>query len=305
MTSQFDFNDRQAPPTNMTMGNNNLQKSEDALSNLWHLFIQHDTKYWQYHDLNNRFLPIHAERGSQDIFLLLPLIANLLLDFLLFHNLADYFIRLLIPNTQPWMVITAACLFPLCYMAIEFKFAHLIHAAKLEKRNYPFDGWLTFWIVWWYILGFCWAVLPGAVFAYIMTLAQADSQLSWILISILTVLGILLHLLIVFGGEPVIEAKNRWYARWQEKGLGAIRLKAHRHLGKEARRTKGIASHYAQVAIEQKMVPYFLGLSGEAIFIIKFVDQGYYALHPLDRPMEYRYSIYRTQTSAGALPENP
>jgi hypothetical protein len=62
---------------------------------------------------------------------------------LLFHSLADYLIRTLLPGAPMWLILLATCLFPLVYIASEFKLAQLIHAARVERRKYPYDSWLT------------------------------------------------------------------------------------------------------------------------------------------------------------------
>ena len=272
-----------------------VEKELNYLSDCWNIFLPNDLNYWLYYDLNQQHFHSAAEHGAQDMFLLLPHGANLFLDFLIFHSLADYLIRLLLTDAPTWLLLLATCLFPFFYMAIEFKFAQLIHAAKMVSRDEPFDGLLTFWVIFWYVTGFCWAVLPSAVFAYVMHLSQQDNQLSWIFVAIMTALGVLLHLLIVFGGEPVIAAKTRWFACREESKLAQRRLKSYRALRKAVGRTKSTTSYYAQIAVNNQMTTYFWGLTESATSIIRFVDREYYSLHPLDRPLDYRFGKYRRQ----------
>ena len=272
-----------------------VEKELNYLSDCWNIFLPNDLNYWLYCDLNQQHFHSAAEHGAQDMFLLLPHGANLFLDFLIFHSLADYLIRLLLTDAPTWLLLLATCLFPFFYMAIEFKFAQLIHAAKMVRRDEPFDGLLTFWVIFWYVTGFCWAVLPSAVFAYVMHLSQQENQLSWIFVAIMTALGVLLHLLIVFGGEPVIAAKTRWFARREEGKLAQRRLKSYRALRKAVGRTKSTTSYYAQIAVNNQMTTYFWGLTESATSIIRFVDREYYSLHPLDRPLDYRFGKYRRQ----------
>jgi hypothetical protein len=292
MTTGFNFQEDR--PDHTSFGNHQVQQAEEALNSSWENYIPHDTNYWLYIDRNQYHLQIGAERGAQDLVLLVPLIANLLLDGLLFHHLADYFIRQLLSNAAEWLIILATCLFPLCYMAIEFKFAQLIHAAKKARIAYPYDPSLAKAVLWWQMLGFLWAILPSAVFAYVMTLGQEDSQMSNLLILIMSVLGVLLHLLIVFGGEPVVEAKTRLYASWKERSLAKKRRKSYRLVRRQAKQTKGIASHFARKARKQQTVHEFAGISRSSMAIIKFVDEGYYSLHPYDRILEYRFGPYRS-----------
>jgi hypothetical protein len=292
MTTGFNFQEDR--PDHTSFGNHQVQQAEEALNSYWENHIPRDTNYWLYYDRNQHHLQIAAERGAQDLVLLVPLIANLLLDGLLFHHLADYFIRQLLANAPGWLIILATCLFPLCYMAIEFKFAQLIQAAKKARIANPFDSSLTKLVLWWQILGFFWAILPSAVFAYVMTLGQEDSQMSNLLIIIMSILGVLLHLLIVFGGEPVVEAKTRLYASRKEASLGKKRRKSYRLVRGQAKHTKGIAGHFARKAREQQAVQDFSGISKSSMAIIKFVDEGYYNLHPYDRPPEYRFGPYRS-----------
>jgi hypothetical protein len=287
MTDNYNL-DRTASP---------VEKELNHLSDCWNIFLPTDTKYWLYCDLNQQHFQSAAEHGAQDMFLLLPHWANLFLDFLIFHSLADYLIRLLLTDVPVWLPLLATCLFPFFYMAIEFKFAQLIHAANMARRDEPFDRLLTFWVIFWYVTGFCWAVLPSAVFAYVMHLSQQDNQLSWIFVAIMTALGVLLHLLIVFGGEPVIAAKTRWFARREERKLATQRLESYRALRKAVGRTKSTTSYYAQIAVTNQMTTYFLGLTESATSIIRFVDREYYSLHPLDRPLDYRFGKYRRERS--------
>ena len=267
------------------------------LSDCWNIFLPNDLNYWLYCDLNQQHFQSAAEHGSADMFLLLPQWANLFLDFLIFHSLADYLIRLLLPNSPIWLLLLATCLFPFLYITIEFKFAHLIHAAKIARRDDPFDRLLTFWVIFWYVTGCCWAVLPSAMFAYTMYLSQQDNRLGWIFVAIMTALGVLLHLLIVFGGEPVIAAKTRWFARREQSRLAQRRLKSYRALRKAVGRTKSTTSYYAQIATTNQMPTYFLGLTESATSIIRFVDREYYSLHPQDRPLDYRFGKYRRDRS--------
>ena len=272
-----------------------VEKELNHLSDCWNIFLPNDLNYWLYYDLNQQHFHSAAEDGAADMFLLFPIWANLFLDFLIFHSLADYLIRLLLTDAPVWLLLLSTCLFPLFYMAIEFKFAQLIHAAKLVRREDPFDRLLTFWVIFWYITGFCWAVLPSAVFAYTMHLSQSDSQLSWIFVAIMTALGVLLHLLIVFGGEPVIAAKTRWFARRTERKLATQRLESYRALRKAVGRTKSTTSNYAQIATTNQMNTYVFGLTESATSIIRFVDREYYSLHPLDRPLDYQFGKYRRE----------
>ncbi|WP_295618127.1 hypothetical protein [Chamaesiphon sp. GL140_3_metabinner_50] len=287
MTNNYNL-DRTASP---------VEKELNHLSDCWNIFLPNDTNYWLYCDLNQQHFQSAAEHGSADMFLLLPHWANLFLDFLIFHSLADYLIRLLLTDVPVWLLLLSTCLFPFLYMAIELKFAQLIHAAKMARRDEPFDGLLTFWVIFWYVTGFCWAVLPSAMFAYTMYLSQSDSQLSWIFVAIMTALGVLLHLLIVFGGEPVIAAKTRWFACRTERKLATERLKSYRALRKAVGRAKSTTSHYAQIATTNQMNTYFFGLTESATSIIRFVDREYYSLHPLDRPFDYRFGKYRRDRS--------
>jgi hypothetical protein len=288
----FDF--QEDSPDHTSFGNNKVQQAEEALGSRWDDFIPRDTNYWLYYDRNQKHLQIAAERGAQDFVLLVPLIANLALDLLLFHSLVVYFVLQLLPNAAGWITLLATCLFPLCYMSIEFKFAQLIHAAKKARIAYPYDSALARLVLWWQILGFLWAILPSAVFAYVMTIGQEDSQMSSLLIIIMSILGVLLHLLIVFGGEPVVEAKTRCYASLKERSLDKKRRKSYRLVSGQAKQTRGIASHFARKAREQQTVQDFSGISRGSIAIIKFVDESYYSLHPYDRPPEYRFGPYRS-----------
>jgi hypothetical protein len=300
MTTNYDFDDRQSP-TSIAIGNHRVQKAIDRLSDCWNIFLPNDIKYWLHYDRNQRHLQSSAEHGSQDMFLLWPLWANLFLDLLIFHSLAEYLIQHLLPNAPPWTIFLATLLFPCVYMATEFKFAQLIYAARMASRNEPFSKLLTFWVIFWYIEGFCWAVLPSAVFAYVMHLSQQDNELSWIFVAILTLLGVLLHLLIVFGGEPVIDAKTRWFARCEDRRLAKKRLESYRSVRRAAGQTKSITSHYAQIAAAENMTMYFLGLTESASSIIKFIDRECYSLHPLDREIEYRFGKYRSREKGDRL----
>jgi hypothetical protein len=292
---RFDF--QEDSPDLTAFGNHKVNQAEEALNSSWENFVPRDTNYWLYYDRNLHQLQIAAERGAQDLVLLVPLLANLFMDLLIFHNIAEYFIKQLLPNAAEWIIMLATCLFPLCYMAIEFKFAQLIHAAKKAQIAYPYDSSLARLILQWQILGFLWALLPSVVFAYVMTLGQEDSQMSNLLIIIMSVLGVLLHLLIVFGGEPVVEAKTRFYANRKEASLSKKRLKAYRLVRGHANRTKGIAAHFARKAREEQKVQDFSGISRNSMAVIKFVDDGYYSLHPNDRPPQYRFGPYRSNGS--------
>lgn len=289
----FDFfpEDRQ---DQTSFGNHEVNQSAEALSSSWENYVPHDTNYWLNYDRNKHHLQIAADRGAQDLIMLVPLLANFFLDLLIFHNIAEYFIRQLLPNAVGWLIMLATCLFPVCYMAIEFKFAQLIDAAKKSQIAYPYDPSRMRLVLQWKILGFLWAILPSAVFAYVMILGQEDSQMSNLLIVIMSVLGVLLHLLIVFGGEPVVEAKTRFYATRKEASLGKKRLKSYRPVRRNANRTKGIAAHFARKAREEQKVQDFSGISGNSMAVIRFVDNGYYNLHPNDRPSEYRFGPYRS-----------
>ncbi len=292
--TDFDFDDRPSPPPNMDVGNQTLQRAEDDLSNRWNMFQPHDSQYWRYGHKNRRHLESTAAEDSQDKNLLWPIGANVILDLLLFHSLADYLVRSLIPAAPTWLILLATVLFPLVYIASEFKLAQFIQVAVVNWRKNPYGRWLTFWVAFWYVAGFCWAVFPSAVFAYVMHLSQAENQLSWIFVGILALLGVIIHLTIVFGGESVIEAKTRWEARGKEKKLARRRLKSYRALRQAAGKTKGIASHFAQIAQQHNTVLYFVGLSQESLSIIEFIDQGYFNLHPKDRPSKYRFRKYWT-----------
>jgi hypothetical protein len=302
MTNQYDYDDHQAPPTSMANGNHVLQKAEDSLNDRWQIFVTDDDNHWQNHDLNQHHIKEALRLGGQDMILLLPLWASIFLDVLIFHSLASYLILLLLPGAPAWTILLATCLFPFVYMLIELKFAQLIHIAHVNRRLDPFNGWRTFWVIFWYVLAFCLALFPSAVFAYVMHLSQEENQLSWIFVVILALLGVITHLMIVFGGESVIEAKDRRYILRQTKRLSAKRLSSYRSLRKIVGHTKGVASHYAGIAQEQNIVHCFMGLSNAANSIITFVDEGYYNLHPKDRPPAYHSGAYRPRSKGNRLP---
>jgi hypothetical protein len=70
-------------------------------------------------------------------------------------------------------------------------------------------------------------------------------------------------------------------------------MKSYRALRRAVGRTKSTTSNYAQIATTNQMATYLLGLTESATSIIRFVDREYYSLHPLDRPLDYRFGKYR------------
>jgi hypothetical protein len=280
-------------------GNAAVQKVQNLLSMKWVSFISADTDYWQFCDANRQLLYAATRYGARDAVLLVPLLANLLLDLLIFHSMAEYFIRQLLPGAHQSIILLAAGLFPLCYIWLEFKFAELIHLAKEEHDRYSY-GTALYWVITWYVAGILWAALPSAVFAYVMSIGQQDSGLSTIMIAIMCLLGLLLHLLIVLGGEPVVEAKERLFARWKQGRLGKQRQRCYRDVVFQAGRTKEIAIHFAREARDLGKSGDFIGLSPGSLRAIHFVDGCYYGLHPMQRPAEYRFGA--NGGTSGSLP---
>lgn len=274
------FDDRSAK-TQLNLDLKYLTRSIDVMCKTWDEYTNIDSKYWQHQDTNEQHLNPDARDTSQDTVFILQSFGNLTIDFVLFHNIVDYMIKLGVPNCPEELILAMSIIFPIAFFFLEVIANGWIRSAKAGMDANDSDRGAKFWFVFTCFFGLLLALFPSAAFAYIMNAAQEETNQSPLFILIMAILGIVIHLMVVFG-DHVVESRTRLWAKFRHGRLQSARQWTHQQLGKAAR----------QVDSNNKKQKMPTELTPAVQEIIDFVNGSWHSKHPLGRPSEYRFGVY-------------
>jgi hypothetical protein len=280
---RFDFDDNSAK-TQLNLDLKYLTRAIDAMCKIWDKYTDIDPQNWLHVDTNEQYLNPDAQNASQDTTFILQSICNFVIDFVLFHNIVDYMIKLGVPNCPEEVILVMSIIFPIAFFCGEVAANGWIRSAKAGMDLNDDDIGAKFWFVFVCFFGLLLALFPSAAFAYVMNTAQAETNQSPLFIFIMAILGIVIHLMVVFG-DHVVDSRVRLWAKFRHWQLQSAWRKTHRQLGQAARR---VSSNNKKQAM-----PMELALSVQKI--IDFVDHGWHPMHPLGRPPAYRFGVYSSR----------
>jgi hypothetical protein len=283
-----DLKDRQ---TQLNIKNKIVSRLVENLLGNIDLFINYDRKYWRSLDRYAKYLEVNARKSAGHFWLFLSMCGNYIIDFVLFHSLVKYLMQLGVPNCPELLLIAMAIFFPIFYLFGEVELNQKICTSKRNMDDDSEDIGAKLWFCFWCLMGTLYALFPSAGFAYVMQVAQAETSQSPFFIVILSILGIVIHMFVIFGGRAVIDFKTWLWANFWHGRDRATWLKWCRKMQiLVTRLKKATISHARSLSIsdfEQGAVP--IQLSSNVLSIVKFFDEGWYRCHPLDRPEEFRF----------------
>jgi hypothetical protein len=277
---RFDFDDSNAR-TQLNLDLKYLMRAIDAMCKIWDKYTDIDPKYWHHFDTNEQHLNPEAKHTSEDTGFILQSLCNFTIDFVLFHGVVDYMIKIGVPNCPEEIILIMSIIFPIAFFFGEIAANKWIRSAKAGMDLHDDDRGAKVWFVFVCFFGLLLALFPSAAFAYVMNAALEETQQSPLFIVIMAILGVVIHLMVVFG-DHVIESRTRIWARFRHWQLQGGRQTIHRELGKAARRVDSCN--------KKQTIPMELTPSVEDI--IKFVNNGWHPMHPLGRPPKYRFGAY-------------
>ncbi len=278
---RFDFDDKSAR-TQLNLDLKYPIRATDAMCKIWDKYTDVDPKFWYHYDKNEQHLNPEAKHTSEDTGFIFQLVCNFVIDFVLFHNIVDYMIKLGVPNCPEEVILVMSIIFPIAFFFGEIAANKWIRSAKGSMDLHDDDRGAKLWFVFVCFFGLLLALFPSAAFAYVMNAALEETQQSPLFIVIMAILGVVIHLMVVFG-DHVIESRTRIWARFRHWQLQGARQGTHRELGKAARR---VDSNNKKQAIPTELAP-------SVQQILDFVNnKGWHPMHPLGRPPEYRFGVY-------------
>jgi hypothetical protein len=216
--------------------------------------------------------------------------------------LAQYNARQLVPNAPEWVILLAAIIFPLFYIFVEFKICHLLAKACEDLADDPDRAVLKLRIFFLLLFGLVWALAPSYYYVNVMQITQEEHHLPDPIIWVVGILGAILHLLIIFGGNPVIQAETRFWAKFDCWKLNLQRSGSFNSVTTQALKVESSHLRYSESTVDYcKSYPrdvhhYQVSLTDRTNHILNFIKLGYYDLHPLDRPVEFRTGYYRSRS---------
>ena len=274
----YDFEDDSRERSRLNIESKLLLRWLAKLSNFYEDYGESDFKYWSHFDANEKHLTTDARKTSQDNALVWQAIANYIIDFVLFHNIVDFMIKLGLPNCPEWIVLVVSFIFPIGFFIGELAMNYWICHVKWIMDDQDDDIGAKFWFVFVCFWGLLYALFPSATFAIVMEAAKESTNQSWILTAVLAILGIAIHLVLIFGGQHVIDAKTRLSAKLRHSRL------------EKARRNHKRKLTQAVLRVRQKQGDSILPRSTDAP--IEFEDEKYHLLHPMGRPLKFRFGSY-------------
>jgi hypothetical protein len=282
--SKDDRFDENSAKTQLNLDLKYLTRAIDAMCKIWDKYTDIDPKYWLYLDTNEKHLNPDARETSQDAVFILQSFGNLTIDFVLFHNIVDYMIKMGVPNCPEEVILAMSIIFPIAFFFLEVIANGWIRSAKAGMDANDSDRGAKFWFVFTCFWGLLLALFPSATFACIMNAAQEDTNQSPLFIAIMAILGVVIHLMVVFG-DHVVESRTRLWAKFRYGRLKDSRQSIHRELGK-AKRQVGVCKQ------KQGMTAEFAPAVQE---IIDFVNGSWHPKHPLGRDPKYRFGVYSSR----------
>jgi hypothetical protein len=278
--------DRDRQKTRIGVSNKILHRQVDKLTYEFNKLSQIDPKYWKSLDRNEKYLEASTRERAHDFYLFLSMCGNYVIDFILFHSIVKYMLQIGTPNCPEIILTIIAVIFPIFYLFGELELNHKICTAKKNMDSTDLDRGAKIWFVFWCVLGALYALFPSASFAYVMHVAQEETSQSPLFIIILAILGIVIHTIVIFGGQGVADFKTRSLAKWGHGWLArswykqrrktqlAVNLicKASQH------HTESIGHEFSRELMLKQIAP-------NVSKMIRFFDEEFDSLHPLDRKL--------------------
>jgi hypothetical protein len=277
---QFDYRD-DGEKTQLNLDLKYLRREIDGLERCWGKYIVIDPSHWLHQDTNKDHLAPVARNASQDVAFIFQSLCNFTIDFVLFHNIVDYMIKLGVPNCPEEVVLVMSIIFPIAFFFGEIAANGWIRSAKDRMDLNDRDFGAKLWFIFTCFFGLLLALFPSAAFAYVMIASQEETGQSPLFVIIMAILGVVIHLMVVFG-DHVVESRVRLWAKFRDWQLSRARQGAYYQLSKAAGRVEDCNKKQATPMV----------LAPAVSDITEFVNEGWHRSHPLGRPPKYRFGIY-------------
>ena len=121
----FDSDDDRKRRTQLNLESKYLRRAIVSLNRAWDKYTDIDPKYWWHDDTNKQYLHPDAKKASQDAAFVWQAVGNYIIDWVLFHNVVDFMIRLGVPNSTELLVLVTSCIFPIGFFFGEFHGAQI------------------------------------------------------------------------------------------------------------------------------------------------------------------------------------
>jgi hypothetical protein len=223
-----------------------IQK-EAVLSRDWDKFEIADHMFWEHFRINYPYLKGGASELAQAIFLLVPLLAIYCFDLVFFRSTIDWFASQLFPAGS-WTINVVILAMTLGYIVIEMSVNYQLYLSSntLAEDDITPGNRQRYWF--WLVLSLAMAIVVPAMFIATF-LAGQDGQMStfklYLLVG-LTVLAVVVHITVLFGGQPVIESKKMLVASVKHRHLDRRRSRCYQKARAQATVLRQLELDYAR-----------------------------------------------------------
>jgi hypothetical protein len=222
-------------------------RAEAFLHRYWDKFEVADHQFWEWYQSNYRYLRGGVSDLAQAIFLLLPLLAIYCFDLVFFRSTIDWFASQLFPAGS-WTINVVILALTLGYIVIEMSVNYQLYISSntLAEDDITPGNRQRYWF--WLVLSLAMAIVVPAMFIATF-LAGQDGEMSTFKIYLLvglTVLAVVVHVTVLFGGQPVIESKKMLVASIKHRRLDRRRSRYYQKARAQATVLRQLELDYAR-----------------------------------------------------------